>query len=61
MSGGYDLALTVEAKSLRDISLFVSDKLSPLEGVQSTNTHFVLKKYKDHSVIYAGSDDEDEN
>ena len=51
MSGGYDLTVIVEGKSIKDISYFVSDKLSPLESVLSTATHFVLKKYKDHGVI----------
>jgi len=52
MSGSYDLAVVIEGKSLKEISLFVSDKLSPLESVLSTATHFVLKKYKDHGVIF---------
>ena len=51
MSGGYDLSVIIEGKSIKDISYFVSDKLSPLESVLSTATHFVLKKYKDHGVI----------
>ena len=51
MSGGYDLTVIVEGKSIKDISYFVSDKLSPLESVLSTATHFVLKKYKDYGVI----------
>ena len=51
MSGGYDLTVIIEGKSIKDISHFVSDKLSPLESVLSTATHFVLKKYKDHGVV----------
>ena len=60
MSGAYDLAVFIEGKTLKDISFFVSDKLSPLESVLSTATHFVLKKYKDHGVFFseAGSEDE---
>ena len=46
MSGGYDLALTISGKTFKDISLFVAHRLAPLEPVQSTSTHFVLKKYK---------------
>ena len=46
MSGGYDLALTISGKTFKDIALFVAHRLSPLEPVQSTSTHFVLKKYK---------------
>ena len=51
MSGGFDLTVIIEGKSIKDISYFVTDKLSPLESVLSTATHFVLKKYKDHGVI----------
>lgn len=51
ISGGYDLLISLEGKSLREISNFVSDKLSTLDGVLSTATHFVLKKYKDHGTI----------
>ncbi len=51
ISGGYDLLVTIEEKSLKEISGFVSDKLSTLESVLSTATHFILKKYKDHGTI----------
>lgn len=51
ISGGYDLLVTLEGKSLKAVSGFVSDKLSTLEGVLSTTTHFILKKYKDHGTI----------
>ena len=51
ISGGYDLMVILEGKSLREVSAFVSDKLSTLETVLSTATHFILKKYKDHSTI----------
>ena len=51
MSGGFDLTVILEAKSLKDIAFFVSDKLSPIDAVVSTATHFVLKKYKDHGII----------
>ena len=60
MSGSYDLAVVIEGKSLKEISLFVSDKLSPLESVLSTATHFVLKKYKDHGVLFNEADGGDE-
>ena len=53
ISGGYDLLVSLEGRSLKDISGFVSDKLSTLEGVLSTATHFILKKYKDHGTIFA--------
>lgn len=51
ISGGYDLLVTLEEKSLKEISNFVTDKLSTLESVLSTATHFILKKYKDHGTI----------
>lgn len=51
MSGGFDLTVIVEGKSLKDVSHFVSDKLSPLESVLHITTHFVLKKYKDHGIV----------
>ena len=52
ISGGYDLLVTLEEKSLREIANFVSDKLSTLDSVLSTATHFILKKYKDHGTIF---------
>ena len=52
MSGGYDLRVTIEGDSLKDVALFVSEKLSTLEGVRSTKTNFVLKKYKENDVVY---------
>ena len=51
ISGGYDLMVILEGKTLRQVSQFVSDKLSTLDTVLSTATHFVLKKYKDHGTI----------
>ena len=53
ISGGYDLLVTLEGKSLKAVSSFVSDKLSTLDGVLSTATHFILKKYKDHGTVIA--------
>ena len=55
MSGGYDLLVLVEAKSLKELSLFVSSKLSTLEMVTGTQTSFVLKRYKEEGVIFDGS------
>ena len=51
MSGGYDFLVMLEGKTMKEISLFTSSKLAPLEPVQSTVTHFVLKKYKVHGTI----------
>ena len=51
ISGGFDLMVILEGKTLREVSTFVSDKLSTMESVLSTATHFILKKYKDHGCI----------
>ncbi|MBQ8459278.1 Lrp/AsnC family transcriptional regulator [bacterium] len=51
ISGGYDLMVILEEKTLKEIAGFVSDKLSTLDSVLSTATHFILKKYKDHGTI----------
>ena len=53
ISGGFDLLVSLEGKSLKEVSNFVSDKLSTLDTVLSTATHFILKKYKDHGTILA--------
>ncbi len=51
ISGDHDLSITVRGKSMKDIAYFVAEKIAPLEGVQSTCTHFILKSYKEHGVI----------
>ena len=53
ISGGYDLMVILEGKTLREVANFVSDKLSTLDTVLSTATHFILKKYKDHGTVFA--------
>ena len=53
ISGGYDLLVTIEGKSIQEVSSFVHSKLSTMENVLSTSTHFILKKYKDHGTIMA--------
>ncbi len=53
ISGGFDFMVTLEGKTLREVSQFVSDKLSPLDSVLSTKTNFILKKYKDHGTVMA--------
>ena len=58
MSGGYDLAVFIEGKTLREVARFVSERLSTLDDVLSTSTHFILKKYKIEGVI---TDREDDN
>ncbi len=59
MSGGYDLSLVVKGTSFQDIALFVAKRLSPLDGVLSTSTHFVLRTYKKDGVLY-GDENTDE-
>lgn len=59
ISGGYDLLVFMEGKTLKEISTFVTQKLSTLESVISTTTHFVLRKYKDHGIVL-GAQSEDE-
>jgi DNA-binding Lrp family transcriptional regulator len=56
-SGTYDLAILVCGKTMQDIAVFISQKLAPLETVQSTVTHFILKKYKEDGEILTGGDD----
>ena len=51
MSGGYDFTVILEGKTMKDVASFVTNKLSALESVLSTATHFVLKKYKDHGPV----------
>ena len=51
MSGGYDLAVFIEGRSLRDVSRFVAERLSTIDGILSTATHFILKKYKIEGTI----------
>ncbi len=58
MSGGYDLMVLIEGKSLKQVAFFVAKSLSTIEGVLSTATHFVLKKYKDDGVILDEEPDE---
>jgi len=50
MSGGFDLTVIIEGKTLKEVANFVAAKLAPMEGVQRTATHFVLTKYKEHGL-----------
>lgn len=52
MSGGYDLAVTVTGRTMQDVAMFVAKRLSTIDGVLSTATHFVLTKYKDGGVVF---------
>lgn len=59
MSGGFDFAVTVKGANLRDVAMFVAKRLSTLEGVLSTATHFVLRKYKDMGVDLSDKSEND--
>lgn len=52
MSGGYDLAVFISGRSLKEISQFVYARLAPIEGVTATATHFIMKKYKEKQRVY---------
>lgn len=52
MSGSFDLTVIVEGKTMKEVALFVSQKLAVQEYVLSTSTHFILKKYKEHGTIF---------
>ena len=52
MSGGFDLTVMLEGKSMREVALFVVEKLAVIDGVTGTATHFVLNKYKDKGIIF---------
>ena len=54
MSGGYDLLVLVEGRTLKECALFVSSKLSTLEMVTGTQTSFILKRYKEKGVVFEG-------
>lgn len=52
MSGGFDFAIMLEGKTMKEVAFFVAQKLATIDGISATATHFVLKKYKDKGVIY---------
>lgn len=56
MSGAYDLSVLIEGKTMKEVAYFVSQKLSTIDSVMSTATHFVLHKYKDKGVLYDTSE-----
>lgn len=57
LSGGYDLLVQVEGENLREVAQFVSEKLATIQGVQSTVSHFLMKKYKEDGVILVDQSD----
>lgn len=60
ISGAYDLAITVKCRNVREVGLFVSERLAPLDGVLSVATHFVMERYKEKGVLFNNSRDERE-
>lgn len=55
MSGGFDLAVFIKGKTMREVALFVAERLAPIDGVLSTATHFMLRKYKDNGIVYGAA------
>ncbi len=60
MSGGFDLTVIIQGKSMKEVARFVATKLAPMESVVSTGTYFVLKKYKEHGLPLVTENDSDE-
>ncbi|MCI9419786.1 MAG: Lrp/AsnC family transcriptional regulator [Eubacterium sp.] len=60
MSGGFDLTVMIEGKSMKEVARFVTTKLAPMESIMSTATYFVLKKYKEHGLPLVKAANEDE-
>ena len=58
MSGVYDLSVTIEGKSMNEVASFVSEKLSTLDSVISTTTHFILKKYKHDGIVFVQGEED---
>ncbi len=59
MSGGYDLLVEIRARSFQDIAMFVAKRLSPMDDVNETATHFVLRPYKQSGIIFRGEDEDE--
>ena len=59
MSGAYDLSVVIEGRTMKEVAFFVSQKLSTIEAVNSTATHFVLHKYKDKGVLYDATEQDE--
>lgn len=59
MSGGFDIAVIIQGKTMKNVALFVAETLAPMEHVISTATHFVLKKYKDNGVLFENNEIDD--
>jgi DNA-binding Lrp family transcriptional regulator len=52
MSGGYDMCVTITGRTLKEVALFVSEKLAVIDEVTGTATHFILKKYKEKNRVF---------
>lgn len=59
MSGGFDLTVVIEDKTMKEVALFVAEKLAVIPDVNSTATHFILKKYKDKGFVFGGQVEDD--
>ena len=60
MSGGYDLSVLITGRTMKEVALFVAQKLAPLESVSGTATHFLLKKYKERGVVFVPREEQQE-
>ena len=58
-SGGFDLTVIVEGKTMKEVAMFVSEKLAVQDNVIGTATHFVLKKYKEEGIVFENDDQHD--
>ncbi len=58
MSGSFDIMVLIEGRTMKEVALFVAEKLAPMESITSTATHFVLRKYKDKGVFYGTKEDD---
>jgi len=59
MSGGFDLRIVVEGKNIRELGRFVAEKLAVIEGVQATDTHFLLKRYKEDGDLFVDVEEDE--
>ena len=60
MSGSFDLTVIISGRTLKEVALFVGEKLAPLEDVTGTATHFILKKYKEKHLIFQKQEEQEE-
>jgi DNA-binding Lrp family transcriptional regulator len=58
VSGGYDLRVAVEGANIREVGRFVAEKLAPIEGVMATETHFLLRKYKEDQIVFVDNEED---